>query len=311
MPKHFLVVDGGATKTVVSLRNQDNLSLAQVEGSGSNFQVIGLTIFSNVIKNLILDILSIHRVKEVDVLLFALAGIDSQKDHDFIKEALTEILFDIKLEYKSLVVENDAYSTLLGLTHSEPGVLVISGTGSIAYAHDGTGKVKRAGGWGHRSGDEGSGYWIGRQILKSIYRMEDGRNPTTLLQELVFEHLSIETIDELSNWHYGSSYSVDQVANLSYCLQLAYKQQDPVAIALFKRSSFELVTLAEAVIQSSHIQSKSCTIYFNGGTIRNFEELFLEVKNKMLEKFPTKRVELCTTPPIESIFIRAKELAHE
>jgi N-acetylglucosamine kinase-like BadF-type ATPase len=311
MPKYYLVVDGGATKTIVSLRDRDNCSLAEVEGTGSNFQVIGLPLFSKVIKKLVQDILSSYHVKKVDVILFALAGIDSQEDQAIVNEALKEIFSEVQLAYKSLLVENDAFSTLWGLTQAAPGVLVISGTGSIAYAHDGKGTVTRAGGWGHRSGDEGSGYWIGKEILQSIYRMEDGRNPYTLLQELVFDYLNITTIEELSKWLYGSNYSVDQVANLSHLLPLAIEKMDPVASEIFERTSFELVALAEAVIRSSNIQSLSCCIYFNGGTIRNFEELFLDVKRKVEKKFPSKWVELCTTPPIESIFMRAKEFTHE
>lgn len=311
MSKYYLVVDGGATKTVVSLRNQFNHSFAEVEGSGSNFQVIGLPSFTKVIRNLVQEILVTHRIEMVDIILFALAGIDSKEDQVLINDVLTKIFRDIQLSYRSLVVENDAHATLLGLTQSEPGVLVISGTGSIAYAHDGKGQVTRAGGWGHRSGDEGSGYWIGKKILQAIYRMEDGRNSSTLLRELVYNYLAINTIEELSQWLYGSTYSVDQLANLSHLLPLAYEKKDPIATEIFDKTSLELVYLAVAVIRSSNIQSKSCTIYFNGGTICNFESLFLVVKEKLESKFPSKQVELCIEPPINSIYDRAKGLNYE
>lgn len=47
-----------------------------------------------------------------------------------------------------------------------PGVLLIAGTGSSAYAVDGRGKVRRAGGWGPLIGDDGSAFWLGRQALR-------------------------------------------------------------------------------------------------------------------------------------------------
>ena len=54
---------------------------------------------------------------------------------------------------------------MAGIGH-EPGVVIIAGTGSIAYGHNGQGQAARAGGWGYVLGDEGSGYWIGRHALR-------------------------------------------------------------------------------------------------------------------------------------------------
>lgn len=53
----------------------------------------------------------------------------------------------------------------------KPGILVLAGTGSIAFGRNKKGKTARAGGWGPKRGDEGSGYWIGKvygeRVLKS------------------------------------------------------------------------------------------------------------------------------------------------
>ena len=62
----------------------------------------------------------------------------------------------------------------------EPGVVLIAGTGSIAYGVNHDGFAARAGGWGYVLGDEGSGYWIGRQALAAVVREADGRGPKTL-----------------------------------------------------------------------------------------------------------------------------------
>lgn len=47
------------------------------------------------------------------------------------------------------------------------GILVIAGTGSIAYARDPLGRLQRAGGLGPLLGDEGSGFWIGREWFRA------------------------------------------------------------------------------------------------------------------------------------------------
>lgn len=304
----YLVVDGGATKTTASLRDGKNTILANAEGKGTNFQVIGIQLVVDILREMLEEIMRASRIEEVDVLLFALAGIDCEEDQVFVEKELVKLCKELNLDYKKLVVENDAFSTLLGLTKSKAGVLVISGTGSIAYAHNGKGASTRAGGWGHRSGDEGSGYWIGREILRAVYRMEDGRDQETLLRELVFDYLKINSIDELLKWHYSDQYSVDKVADLMPLLSLAVVQNDETAINIFERTSIELVALVDSVIHSSDIVDEVCSIYFNGGTIRNFEQLFINIKQKIESKYPEKKVKLCLTSPIESIYRRAKVL---
>ena len=52
-----------------------------------------------------------------------------------------------------------------------------AGTGSIVYGRNASGLAARAGGWGHMIGDEGSGYWIGREALAAVVRAADGRGP--------------------------------------------------------------------------------------------------------------------------------------
>jgi N-acetylglucosamine kinase-like BadF-type ATPase len=67
----------------------------------------------------------------------------------------------------------DAQAALLGAIGDGPGVLVLAGTGSIVVAHDGRGRWARAGGLGPLVGDEGSGFWLGREWLRSLARRGD------------------------------------------------------------------------------------------------------------------------------------------
>ena len=65
------------------------------------------------------------------------------------------------------------------------GVVLIAGTGSMAYGRDATGAHARSGGWGRLLADEGSGYWLGHQLLRRIVQAADGRAPKTALTELL------------------------------------------------------------------------------------------------------------------------------
>ena len=80
-----------------------------------------------------------------------------------------------------VLVVNDALVALEAGAPDEPGVVVIAGTGSIAYGRNERNQAARAGGWGYMLGDEGSGYWIGRAALRAVLREADRRGPATQL----------------------------------------------------------------------------------------------------------------------------------
>jgi N-acetylglucosamine kinase-like BadF-type ATPase len=61
----------------------------------------------------------------------------------------------------------DAQAAALGALGGQPGVLVLSGTGAIVVGHDGRGRWERAGGFGALLGDEGSGFWLGREWVRA------------------------------------------------------------------------------------------------------------------------------------------------
>jgi N-acetylglucosamine kinase-like BadF-type ATPase len=75
---------------------------------------------------------------------------------------------------------------LLAAGHASTGVAVIGGTGSAAWGRNAEGAEARAGGWGYLLGDEGSGYWLGREAVRySLRRMNRGLEPDQLTAALL------------------------------------------------------------------------------------------------------------------------------
>lgn len=77
------------------------------------------------------------------------------------------------------------------------GILLISGTGSVAYGRGPTGTLLRAGGWGPTCGDEGSSTGIGRRALSVLTASHDGREPETRLVGAVLTALQLDEVDDL------------------------------------------------------------------------------------------------------------------
>ncbi len=75
---------------------------------------------------------------------------------------------------------------LLAAGHASTGVAVIAGTGSAAWGRNADGGEARAGGWGYLLGDEGSGYWLGREAVRySLTQMNKGLAPDSLTTALL------------------------------------------------------------------------------------------------------------------------------
>ena len=75
---------------------------------------------------------------------------------------------------------------LLAAGGASTGVAVIAGTGSAAWGKNSRGGEARAGGWGYLLGDEGSGYWLGREAVRhSLRRMNQAMEPDELTRALL------------------------------------------------------------------------------------------------------------------------------
>ncbi len=75
-----------------------------------------------------------------------------------------------------IVVVHDA-RLVLAAAGFDSGIALISGTGSVAYGRDHTGREARAGGWGWLVGDDGSGAWLAREASREVMRRSDAGEP--------------------------------------------------------------------------------------------------------------------------------------
>ena len=242
---------------------------------------------------------------KVDIAVFALAGIDSKQDKENVRLIIEEVCRSCQLEVRKYLIENDAESTMIGATGKKPGVLLISGTGSIVFAHDAKGKVVRSGGWGHRVGDEGSGYWMGREVLRAIFRMEDGRGPSTILKYEVLQELNLNAVGDIAEWLYnGSTYSVDRIAKLSAVLARCVEQGDDVSIRIAEEAADELALLIVSVLRKCKLENRKLSVYLNGGTITHFRMLRVELENRLKAQLPLCELVESTKSPIEYIVTR-------
>lgn len=124
------------------------------------------------------------------------------------------------------------------------GVLLIAGTGSIAFSRDATGRERRVGGRGWRMGDQGSAHWIGLRALEAVGAMHDGLGPATRLPEALCVAAQVAGIAGLIRWSVKAS-SAD-VASLAPAVLRCADGGDPVATEIREQAVHWLVRIAVA-----------------------------------------------------------------
>lgn len=168
--KLFAGFDGGGTKTECVLVNELGKKLGRGFGGESNFLFGGRETAAK---------------STTDALsgAFADAGLAPQKlECAYVSSAAIktycgkehEPFFRGFIDCENLVLEGDIYPIWYGACGDRPAIVQVSGTGAITYLFRKDGYI-RVDGWGPALGDEGSGYWLGLEALKTALRIYDGR----------------------------------------------------------------------------------------------------------------------------------------
>jgi N-acetylglucosamine kinase-like BadF-type ATPase len=178
------------------------------------------------------------------------------------------ILHEI-LNCERITVTDDALIALTGATAGEPGLIVIAGTGSIAFGRNAAKKTARAGGWGYIFGDEGSAFDIARQALRAALRHEEGWGAQTALREMLLRETATATVNDALHRLYTSEFPRPRIASLAKAVDEAAVEGDAVAIQILETAAQQLATLAGAVRGQLFPPGEPAQVGYIGGVFRS------------------------------------------
>lgn len=176
-----------------------------------------------------------------------------------------EITQDL-LPAAQVMVHHDAITALAGASVGQPGVIVIAGTGAVAYGERADGRAAKSGGWGYLMGDEGSGYDLGVQALRAITQASDGRGPATRLAETIPQHFGLDDLRALHRAIYSQQITRPQIAGLAAVVAQAAGHGDAVAQDLLRSAGESLAAAALAVMRQLDVPGMA--VYTTGGVFR-------------------------------------------
>jgi len=297
---YFLGADGGGTQTTAWLADGRGRILARCRGGPSNPLKVGSRGAQQVILQAVTGALRRARLKAVtfDAVCVGLAGVDRLQIH----RPLLKWLRKAVPAHFHLLTTDAAIALRAACGHS-PGILVISGTGSIACACDEDGKMVRAGGWGVRFDDAGSGYDLGRKAVSAALRDFDGRGPHTRLTKRICQALDLHQITEVV----AQDLPLQQIAGLFPVVMEASRRRDAVARLLCEEAGHELADLALALLRRLGWQRRAVSIVCAGGVFQAGGVIRRSFTRHVGRHAPRARTVLLRREPVEGALALARE----
>jgi N-acetylglucosamine kinase len=294
--KYFLGVDGGASKTAALVTDENSAPLGRGLAGGSNHLRVGIEQATRNIERAVNSALveAGVAIREIEYAYCGIAGSDHIEHHERVVEALR-----IFFPRGNFVVDNDARIALTGAVGFGSGAVVIAGTGSVAFGRNTSGAEARAGGWGPKIGDEGSGYAIARDGLTAIVRAYDGRGPATKMTDLLcFQYAMCDPAD-LPRFVYATTTGDDVIARYGKLVMQAADEGDAVARAIIDRAGCELAACVLAVARRLQLTGENFPVAYVGGAFHAGALLLDPMKREIAREAPGAAVAAPVNTPVE------------
>jgi glucosamine kinase len=256
-------VDGGGSSTRVHVADERGQLLRKSSGDGSavrpGLEAESAETIAALVRNAVIDAEMGHLLPRA--LVVGVAGVGREAA----KIALQQELERLELA-EAVVVISDAEAAMEDAFGEGPGILMIAGTGSIAWARGPAGNTQRCGGWGPVIGDEGSGAWLGRKALQVIAAAHDGREPETALTGALLTALELDDVPAIITW--AATASPGDMATLAPAVLSAAEVGDLRANTIVTMAVEELALHVRALARSLFVDERAAIpVAMHGGLL--------------------------------------------
>lgn len=296
--RYVIGIDAGGTKTVGLLADETGKVLSKTISGSANLVMKG----ELAVEKVLFDVIdSLEAPEPIAALCLGIAGVGQPGGEQLIRDMLRRLG-----QRQAVRVVNDALVALVAGAPSGIGIVIVAGTGSIAYGVDPEGHEARAGGWGYLLGDEGSAFWLGHYAVRHAIRAADRRGVATSLYPLICEKLGVSKPSELVDWFYDQELSRNRVADLASLVETACADGDEAAETLMDQASKHLARAGRAVAGQLAFH-ESFPVVLSGGAFKACPSLVPRVA-ALLEDLPGAEVRLLEVEPAVGAVTLALEL---
>ena len=299
--------DGGGTKTLGMVADASGAVLARHQVGATNPNVAGVEASARNLLELLLRCCSIAGCQPAALraVVCGLAGVGSPAIRKSLEDAIRQECFNRGLQNLSITLETDARIALEGALDGGEGAVIIAGTGSIVLAKKPGGGTVRVGGFGKIVGDEGSGYFLGLEVLKAVARDIDGRGEAGNLRRAVEARFGWNSRDELIAAVYKEQFPIPSLAPI---LLDQARAGDTVSLDILEESAAHLARHV-APLFAAWPANLTLNIAFVGGLIETDTPYARILRRKLLAEFPRVSIVPQKQPPVIGAVILARQAA--
>jgi glucosamine kinase len=285
----YLGIDAGGTKTDCAVSNGAEL-LGQASGASCKLARVGRQKARENLQSVIQQACEAARVlpRDVQHVCIGLAGASLPEAVQWAQATVREIA-----PGSTIYVAGDhiiAHRAAFGTSH---GVLVIAGTGSIAFGRNPEGQTARAGGWGPNVSDEGSAFWVGREAVVATLRAYDVGGSNGLLPVIAQAwKVAPEEVVRLANA------AEPQFADLAVSVTAAAENGEPGARVITGRAGEALAWLGGAVIRRLWPKGALVPVAVAGGVLQGSAQVRQAFKEAMRAEHPQAAISFAFVRPV-------------
>ena len=260
----FLGIDGGGSKTSCLIGDETSV-LGAGTGGASNVVRVGEAQARESLATAIRQACTVANIKpsEISSVCVGLAGAARPEIGELVRGMVSEVISG-EIKPDEINVVGDMVIALEAAFGNGPGVIVIAGTGSIAYGRDREGQTARAGGWGFAISDEGSGHWIGRTaVAAAIGAWDENPGENVRLIEILLNSWHVETVEQLVPAA-NATPPPDFAALFPSVLSLA-DSGDRLARDVLSQAGIQLANLAGILLRRLFPNSGTVPVAMSGG----------------------------------------------
>src|SRR5580692_13024907 len=191
---YFLGFDGGGTKTDCVLLDARGTVIGEGRGGPANPLRSGFDGAFSSLREAAAGAIVAGKIRPAEI-TGVCAGLAGAGRRSVVRRIMVFLAQEFPVALAQVTTDYEiALETAAG---TGPGVVLIAGTGSVAYGRNAAGETARSGGYGPWIGDEGSAFEIGRRAVSAVARARDLDAPVTLLTEMVSAALECPDWDDL------------------------------------------------------------------------------------------------------------------
>jgi len=285
----YLGIDAGGTKTDCAISNGAEL-LGQATGASCKLARVGKGAARTNLQDTMARAAESARVlaRDIQHVCIGMAGASLPEAVSWAQDAIREVI-----PSATIYAAGDhviAHRAAFGTSH---GVLVISGTGSIAFGRNQAAETARAGGWGPNVSDEGSAFWVGREAVAATLRAYD-RGEQIGLMKVIAQHWRVapEEVVRMANAF------EPRFAELAAAVASAAEEGDPSATVITERAGLALADLAASVIQKLWPEGGVVPVALSGGVLQGSAGVRNSFRDALKHESPEAAVSFTHVRPV-------------